>query len=448
MDRHAARLGGHHQPRRRADPRRPHAGRPARRDGPPPGAAARGRQLRLAARLREGPRRGRRPDLAPLPSLLIVVDEFSELLSAKPEFVDLFVTIGRLGRSLGVHLLLASQRLEEGRLRGLDSHLSYRIGLRTFSAGESRGVIGVPDAYELPAVPGLGFLSPTSSCCGSRRPTSPGPPAGRRRRAQVAGSHRRREASCRSSPESSRRSRRSRRSRDREEPPSPSPEEQRTVFDIAVDRHVGHGPAAAPRLAPAARRSADTFDQMLPDLAVDPELGLISRSWRSAGRCGSRSARSTGPRAEPRDAPRRPLRRGRPRRRRRAPQSGKSTLLRTLDHRPGPHAYPSRGAVLLLDFGGGALAASGPAAHRRGRHPVGVRRGQPDRRRGRRRRRRAGAVLPRPTASTRSDLPQPPGAGDVDDQYGDSSWWSTAGARSARTSTSSRASSRCWPSAA
>ncbi|WP_246210352.1 type VII secretion protein EccCa [Nocardioides piscis] len=73
-------------------------------------------------------------DLIPMPSLLIVVDEFSEMLSAKPEFIDLFVAIGRLGRSLGLHLLLASQRLEEGRLRGLESHLSYRVGLRTFSA--------------------------------------------------------------------------------------------------------------------------------------------------------------------------------------------------------------------------------------------------------------------------------------------------------------------------
>ncbi len=66
--------------------------------------------------------------------------------------------IGRLGRSLGVHLLLASQRLEEGRLRGLESHLSYRIGLRTFSAAESRAVLGVPDAYHLPPVPGVGYL--------------------------------------------------------------------------------------------------------------------------------------------------------------------------------------------------------------------------------------------------------------------------------------------------
>ena len=47
--------------------------------------------------------------LAPLPSLLIICDEFSELLTAKPDFVDMFVQIGRVGRSLGVHLLLASQ---------------------------------------------------------------------------------------------------------------------------------------------------------------------------------------------------------------------------------------------------------------------------------------------------------------------------------------------------
>jgi DNA segregation ATPase FtsK/SpoIIIE, S-DNA-T family len=96
--------------------------------------------------------------LPPLPSLLVVCDEFSELLSAKPDFIDLFVQIGRLGRSLGVHLLLASQRLEEGRLRGLDTHLSYRVGLRTFSALESRAVLGVPDAYELPRSPGHGYL--------------------------------------------------------------------------------------------------------------------------------------------------------------------------------------------------------------------------------------------------------------------------------------------------
>jgi len=97
-------------------------------------------------------------DLDPLPALFIVVDEFSELLSAKPDFIDLFVAVGRLGRSLQMHMLLASQRLEEGKLRGLDSHLSYRIGLKTFSAAESRAAIGVPDAFELPSIPGSGYL--------------------------------------------------------------------------------------------------------------------------------------------------------------------------------------------------------------------------------------------------------------------------------------------------
>ncbi|MBD3934766.1 type VII secretion protein EccCa [Streptomyces chumphonensis] len=96
--------------------------------------------------------------LDPIASLVIVIDEFSELLTAKPDFIDMFIQIGRIGRSLGVHLLLASQRLEEGRLRGLETYLSYRIGLRTFSAAESRTAIGVPDAYHLPSVPGSGYL--------------------------------------------------------------------------------------------------------------------------------------------------------------------------------------------------------------------------------------------------------------------------------------------------
>lgn len=96
--------------------------------------------------------------LPPLPYLMLIVDEFGELLTARPDFIDLFVAVGRLGRSLGMHLLLASQQLDEGRLRGLEGHLSYRIALRTFSASESRTVLGVPDAYELPPLPGYGYF--------------------------------------------------------------------------------------------------------------------------------------------------------------------------------------------------------------------------------------------------------------------------------------------------
>ena len=102
-------------------------------------------------------------DLEPLPHLLVIVDEFSELLTAKPDFAELFVAIGRIGRSIGVHLLLATQKLEMGKIRGLESHLSYRISLRTFSEGESRDAIGVPDAFHLPPEPGSGYLKVDTS---------------------------------------------------------------------------------------------------------------------------------------------------------------------------------------------------------------------------------------------------------------------------------------------
>ncbi|MGI4894627.1 MAG: hypothetical protein ACRYF3_05915 [Janthinobacterium lividum] len=51
-----------------------------------------------------------------------------------------------------------TQRLEEGRLRRLDSHLSYPLALRTFSAAESRAVFGTSDAFELPPAPGSAYL--------------------------------------------------------------------------------------------------------------------------------------------------------------------------------------------------------------------------------------------------------------------------------------------------
>ncbi|BCJ37073.1 type VII secretion protein EccC [Actinocatenispora thailandica] len=102
--------------------------------------------------------RDRGAPLEPLPELLVIIDEFSELLTARPDFAEMFVAVGRIGRSIGVHLLLATQRLEMGKIRGLESHLSYRIGLRTFSDAESREAIGVPDAYQLPPEPGSGYL--------------------------------------------------------------------------------------------------------------------------------------------------------------------------------------------------------------------------------------------------------------------------------------------------
>ncbi|MDM8084211.1 type VII secretion protein EccCa [Cellulomonas cellasea] len=120
-----------------------------------------------------------RPELPAMPHLFVVIDEFGELLTAEPEFVDLFLQIGRIGRSIGVHLLLSSQRVEAGKLRGLDTYLSYRVGLRTFSEAESQVVLATADAYHLPALPGYGYLKVDTSVYTRFRAGYVSGPAGR-----------------------------------------------------------------------------------------------------------------------------------------------------------------------------------------------------------------------------------------------------------------------------
>ena len=104
-------------------------------------------------------RRDADPSLPPMPDLLVIVDEFAELLAARPGVHrPVRRPRARRAQSLGIHLLLSSQRLDEGRLRGLESHLRYRLCLRTYSSTESKLVLGTPDAYLLPSLPGLGYL--------------------------------------------------------------------------------------------------------------------------------------------------------------------------------------------------------------------------------------------------------------------------------------------------
>ncbi|HLY32636.1 MAG TPA: type VII secretion protein EccCa, partial [Ktedonobacterales bacterium] len=98
------------------------------------------------------------PHMEPMPYLLIIVDEFAELLTQRPDFLDTFTAIGRVGRSLGVSMLLATQRLGEGRIQGLESYLRYRICLRTLTPAESMAVIGKNDAYFLSSFPGVGYF--------------------------------------------------------------------------------------------------------------------------------------------------------------------------------------------------------------------------------------------------------------------------------------------------
>jgi S-DNA-T family DNA segregation ATPase FtsK/SpoIIIE len=108
--------------------------------------------------------RERGVDLHPLPSLFVIIDEFAELLAAQPDYGPLFKRIGRVGRSLGIYLLFASQNLDiSGRTSGLESNIGYKIGLKTQTPQESRALLDSSDAaYRLPGTPGHGILLPSA----------------------------------------------------------------------------------------------------------------------------------------------------------------------------------------------------------------------------------------------------------------------------------------------
>ncbi|MFN8050591.1 MAG: FtsK/SpoIIIE domain-containing protein [Acidimicrobiales bacterium] len=101
--------------------------------------------------------RGGHPDTPP--SLVIVVDEFASLVAEVPGFVDGMVDIARRGRSLGVHLLLATQRPAGVVDDHLRANANLRIALRVADAGDSTDVIGIGDAAAIPrSVPGRAVL--------------------------------------------------------------------------------------------------------------------------------------------------------------------------------------------------------------------------------------------------------------------------------------------------
>jgi S-DNA-T family DNA segregation ATPase FtsK/SpoIIIE len=90
-----------------------------------------------------------------LPRLVVVVDEFATLVAELPDFVSGLVDIARRGRSLGVHLVLATQRPGGVVSADIRANTNLRICLRVTDPAESRDVIDVPDAAAIPpAAPG------------------------------------------------------------------------------------------------------------------------------------------------------------------------------------------------------------------------------------------------------------------------------------------------------
>jgi DNA segregation ATPase FtsK/SpoIIIE, S-DNA-T family len=310
--------------------------------------------------------------LAPLPTLMVIIDEFSELLAQQPDFIDVFVMIGRLGRSLGVHLMLASQRLEEGRLRGLDSHLSYRIGLRTFSASESRTVLGVTDAAELPSVPGSGFLRiDASTLIRFKAAYVSGPaPVPRSRPADPA----ERESPLSRGVAAIRPfslapvpvqpppviERVPAEQEDDESEASPFDE---TVYGVVLSRLEGQGvPAHQVWLPPL--DVPPTLDQLLPMLGVTQERGLHPVGWPGVGRLRAPVGIIDKPFEQRQDLMWVDLSGGlghvvvvg-------APRSGKSTLLRTVITSLSLTHTPREVQFYCLDFGGGTLTGLAGLPH-------------------------------------------------------------------------------------
>ena len=149
--------GRDHQPAGRPDAGRPDAGRAVRRDAAPPGdAQGRPATCPTSRPTRTGSTPGDDARAAAAPA-----GDHRRVLRAAHRQARLrrAVRRHRPDRPLDRRPPAAGpQKLEIGKIRGLESHLSYRISLRTFSEGESRDVIGVPDAYHLPPEPGSGYL--------------------------------------------------------------------------------------------------------------------------------------------------------------------------------------------------------------------------------------------------------------------------------------------------
>ncbi|WIY63150.1 type VII secretion protein EssC [Bacillus arachidis] len=93
----------------------------------------------------------------PLPHLFIVIDEFAQMKKEQPEFMDELISVAAIGRTLGVHLLLATQKPSGVVNDKIWSNSRFRICLRVQDDADSREMLKIPDASKI-NVPGRGYL--------------------------------------------------------------------------------------------------------------------------------------------------------------------------------------------------------------------------------------------------------------------------------------------------
>lgn len=85
----------------------------------------------------------------PVPHLLLVIDEFAELKKEEPEFMQEIISVAQVGRSLGVHLILATQKPAGTVDDKIFSNTRFRLCLRVADRQDSMDMLHRPDASEL-----------------------------------------------------------------------------------------------------------------------------------------------------------------------------------------------------------------------------------------------------------------------------------------------------------
>jgi S-DNA-T family DNA segregation ATPase FtsK/SpoIIIE len=100
-----------------------------------------------------------RPRQTPLANLFIIIDEFHRLVSEQPDFIEQMVQIAQQGRSLGVHLLLSTQKPSGVVSDHIRANTNLRICLRVTDETDSRDVLGGPEAAHIPRdLPGRVYI--------------------------------------------------------------------------------------------------------------------------------------------------------------------------------------------------------------------------------------------------------------------------------------------------
>lgn len=82
----------------------------------------------------------------PIPHLFLISDEFAELKKEQPEFMNELVSTARIGRSLGIHLILATQKPSGVVNDQIWTNSKFKLALKVQDEGDSREIIKTPDA--------------------------------------------------------------------------------------------------------------------------------------------------------------------------------------------------------------------------------------------------------------------------------------------------------------